>query len=179
MAGKVSYRHQCVALLWLSGLSQRQAMLEAGYAKGVAEKRTDLIFSRPDVKEFINEQQKEILAKLDVSKEWVTGRLVAIAQAGEVLAKFKKVDPKTGMIEWDFRGATEGELALIDTLTVDTTYGLSGKTVKCKIGVPSQLSALDSLCRIMGFNKDPLADALKMNLVERLQQGRKRAAAKE
>lgn len=109
----------------------------------------------------------------------MTRQLVAVAQASEVLAKFMKVDPKSGAIDWDFKGAIEGELALIDSLTVDTTYGLGGKKVKCKITMPSRLAALEALCRIYGLNKDPLADALKMSLVERLQAGRKRASGKE
>ena len=178
MAKAISYKHKCCALLWLSGMSQTKAMLEVGYTPLVARKKTDFIFSRPDVKAFILEEQQKVLAKLDISKEWMTRQLVAVAQTGEVLAKFIKVDPKSGVVDWDFRGATEGELALIDSLTVDTTYGLSGKKVKCKITMPSRLAALEALCRIYGLNKDPLADALKMSLVERLQAGRKRASGK-
>ena len=152
-------------------------MLEVGYAKSVAFKKTDSVFSRSDVKAFILGEQNKVLAKLDITKEWMTRQLVAVAQAGEVMAKFIKVEPKGGEVFWDFRGATEGELALIDSLTVDTTYGLGGKKVKCKITMPSRLAALDSLCRIHGLNKDPLADALKESLVERLQRGRLRASA--
>ena len=176
---KLSFKHECAALFWLSGMTQKEALLKVGYATSVATKKPDFIFSRPDVKAFINEQQKEILAKVGVTKEWMTLQLVAVAQTGAVLAKFIKVDPKSGVVDWDFRCATEGELALIDSLTVDTTYGLGGKKVKCKVTMPSRLAALEALCKIYGLNKDPLADALKISLVERLQAGRKRASGKE
>lgn len=178
MTKKISYKHKCCALLWLGGLTQTKAMLEVGYKPTVAHKKTDFVFSRPDVKAFIAEEQNKVLTKLGVTKEWMTTQLVAVAQTGEVLAKFIKVEPTSGEVFWDFRGATEGELALIDSLTVDTSYGLGGKKVKCKITMPSRLAALEALCRIYGLNKDPLADALKMSLVERLQAGRKRASGK-
>ena len=158
---------------YLSGLTRREALREAGFADTV---QTSVVFNRPDVKHEIDRLTEEVMAKYEVTREWVTEQLVNIATAGKMLAKFKKVDDD-GMLHWDFTGATQDELALIDTLSVESYSmpGQKGVTKKFKISVPSRQTALDSLCRINGFNKDKLDIGGEMSMVDRLQRGRERS----
>ena len=157
---------------YLAGATKREAMNEAGYAENV---QMSLVFNRPDVQHEIERLSEQVMAKYEVSREWITEQLVNIATAGETLAKFKKVMPD-GLLDWDFTGATQQELALIETLAIERQTSPGGvTTTRFKPTMPSRQTALDSLCRIHGFNKDKLDLGGEMSLVERLQRGRDRA----
>ncbi len=173
----LTFKRRVAVLCYLSGKTKKASMLEAGYA---LKTPTSQVFCREDVLAEIEREQKVVEEKYEVGRDWVTKQYRAVATAGEVLAKFKRVDPATGALTWDFRGATEGELALIDDLTVTTTISLAGgRKITMKVGTPSRLSALDGLCRIHGLNKDSLDITDGLSLVDRIQQGRKRASAKD
>lgn len=110
---------------------------------------------------------------LDFYKKW--------ARAPEVLAKYKKIDPITGAVLWDFRGATQEELALITELHTETDFLKRGNKVdvlkqKFKVGTVDPKSAVDSAARVLGLNNDKLQLGGELSLVERLQRGRNRAA---
>ena len=171
-AKKLAFKHRIAVLAHLNGRTKKAAMLEAGYSKNTLPQ---FVFDRPDVISELTRAQDAVAEKYEISREWITEQLKAVATAGTVLAKFKKVDPKTGALMWDFRGATEGELALIDTLTVsETTTPLGKKTTSMKVAPSSRLGAIEVLCRIHGYNKDTL-DIPGLGIVERLQRGRERA----
>lgn len=165
---KLSLQRRIAVNAHLSGMTKNDAMLEAGYSSSTNPMS---VFSREDVKAQIELHQDEMADKYEVSREWVLEQLQRIATSGSVLAKFKKILPD-GQLDWDFKGATPEELALIDELTVKAN---AKGQYDMKIGVPSRQSALDSICRIMGYNKDKLDLTGSLSLVERLQRGRKRA----
>lgn len=167
----LTFRHRIAVNAFLSGMTQREAMVEAGYSPKSAP---DKVFGREDVKHEIERLQESVAAKFEVSQEWVVERLVRIAESGTVLAKFKKID-SDGKLYWDFTDATQEELALIDDLTVETS--IVGKH-SMKVGVPGRQKAIDSLCRVLGFNKDKLDISGSLSLVERLQRGRERVRKK-
>ena len=174
---KLSFRHRLCVLGYLSGKTKRAAMDDVGFSP---KSDVSTVFNRADVLAELEREQQVVLDKFEVSKDWVTEQLVSIAVAGRTLAKFKVVDPETGALSWDFRGATQEELGLIDTLSVSETTSPLGKTKKdMKITVPSRQSAIDSLCRIHGFNKDNLDIPGAMTLIDRLQRGRQRSSGKE
>lgn len=175
---KLSFRHRIVVNAFLSDPegNKAKAMLEGGYSPST---HADAVFNRPDVAHEIERLQQKVLDKYEVTREWVMEQLVAIATAGATLAKFKVVDDD-GKLDWDFRGATEAELALIDTLAVTVTETKQGNKIKnMRVGVPSRQTALDALCRVNGFNRDKLELDGELNLVQRIQRGRDRANPKE
>lgn len=163
-------KHRVLVNAYMSGKNMMDAAEEAGYSRYSAH----VLFKREDIRHEIERLQQETMAEYQVDREWVTRQLVEIALAGETLAKFKKIQTD-GSLKWDFRGATQAELALIDTLAVETTETANRVTNRFKIGVPSRQNALDSLCRIHGLNKDKLDIGGEISLVERLQRGRDRA----
>ena len=170
---KLALCHRIVVNAYLSGMSKHQALAEAGYSPKTLVHQ---VFDREDVSHEIERLTDEVMAKYQIDREWVTKQLVDIATAGVTLAKFKKVTPD-GLLTWNFTGATQEELALIDTLSVETYVekGTQQTVKKFKIGLPSRQTALDSLCRIHGLNKDRLEVDVELSLVERLQRGRERA----
>jgi hypothetical protein len=174
---KLAFNHRVAVLCYLSGMTKGAAMIEAGYSPKTPSPH---VFDREDVRAEIEREQRAVTEKYEVGKDWVTEQYIKIALAAETLSKFKIVDLKTGLLAWDFRGATQHELSLIDDLTVTTTKSLAGglKTTM-KVGMPSRLSALEGLCRVHGLNKDSLDLTGGLSLVDRLQRGRKRASGKE
>ncbi len=163
---KLTLQHRIAVNAHISGMTKKDAMIEAGYAP-----KTDpqSVFGRDEVKHEVARHQEEMAKKYDIGREWVIKRLVDIADSSVTLAKFKKV-MKDGQLDWDFTGATLQELALIDELTVLEKNG----AFSMKIGVPSRQAALDALCRVLGLNKDKLDLSGSLSLVERLQKGRDR-----
>ena len=113
---KLSLSRRIVVNAYLSGMTKKMAMREAGYS---ANSDPQTVFGREDVQAEMERLTDRVMRKYEVSREWVTRQLVSIATAGVVLARFKKVTPD-GKLDWDFTGATEAELALIDTLSVES-----------------------------------------------------------
>ena len=164
---KLPFKLRIAVNAFLSGMTQQEALVEAGYSE---KSSPNSVFGRDDVKHEIERRQEEVAAKYDVSQEWVVEHLVRITKSGEALAKFIKVDHE-GKLYHDFTGATQEELALIEELTVERTP-LGGH--KMKASPPGRQRAIDSLCRVLGFNKDKLDLSGSVSLVERLQRGRGR-----
>ena len=171
----LSFKRRIAVQAYLSGMTKKKAMIEAGYRP---KTRSDYVFCREDVRAEIKRLEGEVLEKFDVSREWMTKQLVDVATAGVALSRFKKIT-KDGKLDWDFTGATNEELSLIDALTVETQQVAGGKVKvkKFSVKMPSRLSALESLCRICGFNKETVVHEGEMTLIERLQRGRDRAGA--
>ena len=163
---KLAFKHRIALNAFLSGMTQKDAMVEADFSTKTPPSQ---VFGRDDVKHEIARRREEVAEKYDISQEWLVERLAKIADSNLTLAKYKKIMPD-GQLDWDFKGATQEELALIDELTVLERNG----AFSMKIGVPSRQAALDSLCRVLGFNKDKLKLSGEVSLVERLQRGRDR-----
>ena len=163
---KLLFKHRLAVNAHLSGMTKKDAMVEAGYSPGT---EVQGVFGREDVKHEIARRQDAVAEKYDIGREWMIKRLVKIADSNLTLAKFKKI-MRDGQLDWDFTGASLEELALIDELTVLEKNGC----FSMKIGVPSRQAALDALCRVLGLNKDKLDLSGTVSLVERLQKGRDR-----
>ena len=168
---KLAFKHRIALNAFLSGMTQKDAMVEADFSTKTPPSQ---VFGRDDVKHEIARRREEVAEKYDISQEWLVERLAKIADSNLALARYKKVDFE-GRLYWDFTGATQEELALIDELTVSIKMGVH----TMKIGTPSRQAAIDSLARILGFNKDKLKLSGEVSLVERLQRGRDRVRDEE
>ncbi|KKK84393.1 hypothetical protein LCGC14_2783810, partial [marine sediment metagenome] len=120
-------------------------------------------------------RQRSARRRYELDEDWVIQRLMRMADAGDILAKFKRVLP-SGKLDWDFTGATQDELAVVNELTVTTRTDVAGaKVVKMKIGSSDPHNALVSLMRRLGLFKDRLRLDGELSLVERISRGRDRA----
>ena len=96
------------------------------------------------------------------------------AESSKTLAKFMKVDGN-GKLDWDFTGATDKELQLIKSLTVEH----SEKGKKYKIDTSDPLAVLNSLARIAGLFNDRLQLEADDEVVAILQSARNRVKGED
>jgi len=159
-----------------NGFNKKQALKTAGYSEGTYTFRTAIVFDREDVKAEIKRRLAKISEKHSLSEEWVIERLMDVANGGRVLAKYKKVE-EDGSLSWDFTGATDEELSLINELSVDTYTEGRGKNAtrvkKFKVKSGDQLGALNQLSRVLGMFNDKV-EVTGGSLTERIQAGRAR-----
>lgn len=152
----ISPRHKkLVDYYFANGFNKDKACRQAGYPSW--RQYSNRLFNHPDVVAEIERRRLRLEQKYKLTEDWITERLMRLADSDLQLAKFKRVD-EDGHPFWDFTGATEEELALIKELQTDTIFspdGEEGKTLKkLKIGTPDAMRALEILARIQGMFKD-------------------------
>ena len=163
---------------FMQGMTKVDALVYAGYSRNTAN-QSQTVFSRPRVAAELERRQLALRKKSALTEEWVINRFMMIADSGTILARFKKVTPDGGL-RWDFTGATEEELSVINELTVITVEStdLEGvKTIKTnyKVGTQDPAGALNSLTRIQGMFNDKVQFQGELSLVDRIIRGRARA----
>jgi hypothetical protein len=175
----LSPRHVRALDLLMEGTSKADAMRLAGFSECYATKHQVDFFDRPLMKAELARRQRSIRRKYELDEDWVIQRLMRVANSGEILARFKKVQDD-GSLAWDFTGATEDELAAINELTVTTRRDSQGdEIIKVKVGAADPKGALDSLCRRLGLFEDRIRLEGELSLVERISRGRDRARGKD
>jgi phage terminase small subunit len=164
-----------------NGGNKCKALKDAGYSKSTAEGSPQSVFRKPAFVAELEKRQAKYQAKVELTQEWVTKRLMTLADSNHILAKFKKIDHK-GQLSWDFTGATLEELAAITELTTEVYMEGRDKDArpvkKIKIGTSEPHAALVSLGRHLGMFHDKVEVTGGESLVSRLQRGRARASAK-
>lgn len=160
-----------------NGFNKKEALIAAGYSKASAQAHVHNVFSNHAVEAEILRRQSKARAKYELTEEWVIQRLMRIANAPEILAKFKVVG-EDGQLTWDFTGATEEELSTIEGFSSDHYTEGRGKdsrlVKKFKIDKSDVKGALDSLCRRLGLFDDKMTVGLEGSIIERIQAGRNR-----
>lgn len=172
---KLTYQQsETINFYFENGFNQAAAMRSAGYAKGSIHV-SQTLFNKAHIKKEI-ERRKAIRAKeYEVTQDWVTEQFMKRALAGLTLAKFKVVQPD-GSLGWDFRGATQEELALVTELAV--TFEKSGRgknaidVTKFQVKEPDAHAALIALGRHISFFNDKL-EVTGGSLAERIKKARK------
>lgn len=160
-----------------NGFNKKQACISAGYAEGTAHSISNRVFDLPQVKQEIEKRMKALAQKAELNAQWVIDRMMAIADSGRTLAPYKKVQ-EDGSILWDFTGASEEALSLLNEISVD--YYTDGRgdeareVKKFKVGVTEPKAALDSLARHLGMFKDSVDVNHTTSVADQIQQGRAR-----
>ena len=157
-----------------NGFVKKQAMLSAGYSEKTSN-IPQLIFGKPHVAAEIDRRRKKIAKRNELSEDWVVKRLMRRADAGAILAPFKKVD-FNGQLYWDFSDATEEELQLVQAIGVEfVTEGRGEAAItvqKVRVQEPDAMAALNALCRHLGLFNDKLE--IKGSLADKIREGRAR-----
>ena len=155
--------------------TQIKALMKAGYTENTARHNAKQVLSRKPVADELARRRRVALEKNELTEEWIIKRLMILADSGIVMAKFKKVLPN-GNLDWDFEGATQAELAVINELTVVTHADAEGNTMtKFKVGHADPKGALDSLARTKGMFQEKVKFEGELSLVDRIIRGRERA----
>ena len=175
---KLSDRHRkLVDYYFLTNFNKREAARLAGYPH--PDSYSDRLFKKPDVVAEIDRRRKEEMEKFELTREWIIERLMRLADSNITLSKFKKVD-EDGQLYWDFTGASEEELKVIQGISTETVTEGKGKNAKWvkkfKPVLVDPKAALDSLARIQGMFNDKISVEGEVSLIDRIEAGRKRAA---
>ena len=159
-----------------NGYQKTNAMRAAGYAEQTAVKRQCILFGREDVKAEIQRRQAKAAKKHELNQDWVIKRLMARADAPIHLAKFKKIDTE-GQLYWDFTGATQAELGMVQDLGVEFTKAGRGNSAvdvtKFKMKDVDAHAALMALSRHLGLFDDKIT-VTEGSLEDKILAGRRR-----
>ena len=159
-----------------NGGKKADAMRAAGYSETFAKTRHSYFFNLPQVQARLELRRKRLAKRHDLTQDWIIKRFMDMADAGNTLAKFKKIG-EDGELFWDFTGATEEDLALVSELSYDyytEGRGDQAKDVKkFKVTLPDRKAALDSLARHLGLFNDKLQ--VTTDPVKTLQEARNQA----
>lgn len=171
----VNYRQlRLVDYFFKNGFKKIEAARMAGYA--YPERYSNRLFKHPAVVAEIDKRRKKMSEKVQLTAEWIIEQLMAHAQAGLKLAKFRQLDGS-----WNFSTATPEELALVKQ-TQEVYLDKPGKGVKggkIKLELPDSMKALEMLAKIQGMFKDTVEVTGKVELVDAINAGRKRIAEGE
>lgn len=158
-----------------NGFNKKEALIAAGYSPRSAQFHVHNVFEKPEVKAELIRRQTNAKKKYELDEDWVITRLMRIANAPEILAKYKVVGAD-GQLTWDFTGATQEDLAAIEGFSSEhytDGRGENAREVKrFKIDKSDVKGALDSLCRRLGLFNDKITVGAETDLIERIQRGR-------
>lgn len=167
-----------------NGFNQFEAMKSAGYSATTCKQGTHKIFGRPDVKQEIERIQQENHRKFDLNEEWVIRRLMILANGstGQIMRKLR-------VNNYDLDALDDEELYFLNEFVEETEYDYKVKNgqklsqkipigAKLKVKGTDRLAALQMLSRKLGLFQDKLEVWGMGSIVERLQAGRNRVAAK-
>ena len=166
-------KHEQVAQELFLGKKPAEASRLAGYNdkassfEANARKRAQ----RPDIKARVAELQKRAASLAEIDRGYV---LAGLKEAAEYnVADYLVFDEHTQQPSFKLRGLPRELLGRLDEVAIERTrYGL-----KTKIKGHGKIAALQQIARIIGADKDPVAEALS-GIGDRLTQafGRARAA---
>lgn len=172
---KLSQRELRTINNYMNGMSKKEAMEKAGYSDWYSLKCTDRVFNRPEVAGEIERRQKLAAKRADVSLDWIIERLKSIADAnvGDLLDVYSDGSAKVNMnkITPELRRALTN--VVVDEYTEGRGEGAQ-KVKRVRISVADKLRALELLVKHLGLSKEKIVVEGEIDLVERLQRGRKR-----
>lgn len=156
------------------------SLREAGYADTTAQGNPHGVFNNPNVRREIEKRLDALRRKYVIDEDFVMQRFARIANGPEIMARFRMV-AEDGSLYWDFTDATQDDLAVIQSMTVETYEegrGEGARTVKkFKVDIADATGALNAIARRLGLFNDKVTVTGEVSLIERLQRGRARAKA--
>lgn len=179
MSLDITQRQKLAADAYLTGMSKKQAMIDAGYSEYTA--KYDLsVWENPKVIRYIEERRKEMSERNQITEDWIISRLMTIADSaiGDILT----VDD-LGNIEFDYAKLTPEMRKAIQGISIDEFKEgrgrNSGNVRKIKIQLADRLRALEMLGKYLGMFKEKVQLTGDDDLIRRLHEGRKRARGEE
>lgn len=170
-------------------VSQRRALIAAGYSETTAKNQPQTVFQRDDVRAEIEKRRARHEKNFAVTEDRIIAELAALAFArmgdlvevnedGSAELDFNRLTPemKAAMSEFSYETLEQVQ----DEVEADADGEISPKPrtiriTKPKIKFGSKQAALDALVRIKGMNKaDRIEVSGALSLVERIQAARQR-----
>jgi phage terminase small subunit len=163
----------------MRGLTQREAMLAAGYSQSYADE-AHKFFAQEKIREEIARRKKRLARRNDLDAEWVLQRLMKIADAnlGDVLYINEEGDPE---IDWN-NLTPELRYALTGGKIRKYTKGRGPNAIPVTEFSPTfacKLKALELLMRHLGLFEDKVKLEGDKDLIDALKAGRSRVRGSE
>ena len=149
MAGKLTAKQQCFVDEYLLDLNATQAAIRAGYSVRNADKIGPELLGNSRVSDAIGEKMAERSRRTGISQDRVIQELARVAF---VNAK-NVINTKTGEI---LSGATEDDLACIQSVKVKKTETARSTTVEREVKLADKMRALELLGKHLGMYKDKM-----------------------
>ena len=163
----------------INGMNKSAAMRKCGYTESMSRRNQD-VFGRRDVKEEIARRQVKLAKKAEVTAEWIIDKYRQIVEAD--LGDLLTINPD-GTAYIDLNKASPDHLASLGEFTVDAYTegrGAGAREVKrIRVKLHDKLRALEALGRHLGMFTDTVTIKGEVDLMEKIQAGRLRAAAKK
>lgn len=138
---------------YLSGMSQRKSLQEAGYSPSVVRSANQW-FNQPYVLRVLEEKRQTMYDENNLSQKWIVERLMRIADVS--LGELLELD-EDGNLFPNWEKMTDDMKKNIQSLDVETTLVGRGdnkeKVHKVKVRSADQLRALEKLMSILGIDK--------------------------
>ena len=162
---------------FINGMNKYQAMIKEGYSASMANRNCD-VFGRRDVQEEIARRQAKMAKKAAITAEWIIEKYRAIVEAD--LGDLLTINPD-GTAYIDLNKASPDHLASLGEFSVDAYTegrGAGAREVKrIRVKLHDKLRALEALGRHLGMFNDSITVKGEVELIEKIQAGRLRAAA--
>lgn len=163
---------------FLSGKTKTQAMKDAGYAEGTAVTNQNSVFANQEVVAYIERKQRLAATKSNITLDWVVSKLKEIADAS--IGDLVVVDPD-GSVSLDYTKLSPGLRHALSGISVDEITEGRGpnqrKVKRIKVAQLDKLRALEMIVRHTGLSKEKTTVNVEGDLVERLQNARRRGSA--
>lgn len=161
---------------YMKGMSQRQALLGAGYSMGTANNNPDSVFDNPKVVAEIKRRQQKMIEASELSEKWIVERLMTIADAN--LGDLIDFDDD-GCLFINYNKLSAGmkhALAVLDVEQGTAGRGITARPVtRIKIRPADKLRALEMLMKYLGLEKTNVNITGDQELVNRLYRARELA----
>lgn len=173
---KLTVQERKVINGFLRGMTEKEALIEAGYSERTAIENPDRIFHRERVEKEINKRLRKMEERNAVTEDWIVSQLKRIAEAelGDIIV----VDPESGNVAIDYTKLTPSLRAALSGMDISEYTegrGLERRPVRnIKIRMHDKLKALDMLARILGMFKDKVEVVGDRDLIAAIQKGRER-----
>lgn len=140
------------------GRNATQAAIRAGYTANSAGEMARVNLKHPKIRELIEEEDRKLFSRLEISAERVTQEIAAIAFAK--LPDFLSDEKQNGAYEVDLGKIDAVQGAAVEEYTVERVGG----TVRTRIKLHDKMQALTLLGRITGVQLDSKTPAVQNNL---------------
>lgn len=146
---KLSPKQQLFADEYLIDLNATQAAIRAGYSNKTADQQGSRMLKNVKVRAYIDKKMAERSRRTGISQDRV---LQELAKIGFIIAS-DLIDPKDASV---LEGATDDDLAVIQSIKVKESWSDKGASVEREIKLADKTRALEMLGRHLGMFNDRL-----------------------
>lgn len=126
-----------------------QAAIRAGYSKKTANQQASRLLTNANIQQYIRQLQEKLSQKTEITKERIIAEYAKLAFF-DIRKLFNESGGLKNPDEWD--EDTAAAVAGLDNMEIQGEKGDGMPGVIKKVKLTDKRTALDSLCKVLGFN---------------------------